>query len=84
MPPDRQATYPQFVCSKQPQKQEKNRTRMTVGGNLINYPGEKSTWTAELETTKILFNSMVSTPDAQFCTMDITNIYLNTSLDRLE
>jgi hypothetical protein len=54
---------------------------MTVGGNLINYPGDKSTCTAELETTKILFNSVVSTPEARFCTMDITTFYLNTPLD---
>jgi hypothetical protein len=53
-------------------------------GNLINYPGDKSTRTAELETTKILFNSVVSTPDARFCTMDITNFYLNAPLDRPE
>jgi hypothetical protein len=84
MPQDRQATYPRFVCSERPQKAERHRTRMTVGGNKIDYPGDKSTRTAELETTKILFNSVVSTPDAKFCTMDITNFYLNTPLDRPE
>jgi hypothetical protein len=84
MPQDRQATYPRFVCSERPQKAKRHRTQMTVGGNKINYPGDKSTRTAELETTKILFNSVVSTPDAKFCTMDITNFYLNTPLDRPE
>jgi hypothetical protein len=84
MPADRQATYPRFVCSERLQKQENNRTRMTVGGNLIDYPGDKSTRTAELETTKILFNSVISTLQARLCTMDITNFYLNTPLDRLE
>jgi hypothetical protein len=57
---------------------------MMVGGNLINYPGDKSTRTAELETTKILFNSVISTQDARFCTADITNFYVNTPLDRPE
>jgi hypothetical protein len=84
MPSDWQATYPRFVCSERLQKQEKNRMQMTVGGNLINYPGDKSTRTAELETTKILFNSVISTQDARFCTADITNFYLNTPLDRPE
>jgi hypothetical protein len=84
MPSDRQATYPRFVCSERPQKQEKNRMRMTVGGNLINYPGDKGTKTAELETTKILLNSELSTQDIHFCTAKITNFYLNTPLDRLE
>jgi Reverse transcriptase (RNA-dependent DNA polymerase) len=84
MPQDRQATYPRFVCSERPQKAERHWTRMTVGDNKIDYPGDKSTCTAELETTKILFNSVISTPDAKFCTMDITNFYLNTPLDRPE
>jgi hypothetical protein len=84
MPTDRQATYPRFVCSERLQKQEKNRTRMTVGGNLITYPGDKSTRMVELKTTKILFNSVVSTPQARFCTMDITNFYLNTPLNHPE
>jgi hypothetical protein len=57
---------------------------MTIGGKLISYPGDKSTRTTELETTKILFNSMVSTDGAKLCTMDITNFYLNTPLDRPE
>jgi hypothetical protein len=64
MPHDWQAMYPRFVCSERPQKQEKNRTHMTVSDNLINYPGDKSTQTAELETTKLLFNSVVSMMDA--------------------
>jgi hypothetical protein len=55
---------------------------MTVGGNLIAYPGDKSTRTAKLETTKILLKSVISTLDARFSTMDITNFYLNTPLDR--
>jgi hypothetical protein len=55
-----------------------------VGGNRIDYPGDKSTRTAELETTKILLNSVISTAMAKFCTMDITNFYLNTPLDRPE
>jgi hypothetical protein len=84
MPQYQQATYLRFVCSKRPQKAEHHRTQMTVGGNKIDYPGDKSTRSAELQTTKILFNSIVSTPDAQFCTMDITNFYLNTPLEQPE
>jgi hypothetical protein len=71
------------ICLHQATSKTKQKTRdeMTLGGNLINYPGEKSTCTTELEMTKILFNSMISTEDAKFCTMDITNFYLNTPLD---
>jgi hypothetical protein len=56
-------TYPQFVCEVREQKAEKFRMRLTLGGNLIDYPREVSTRTAELETTKCLLNSTVSTPN---------------------
>jgi hypothetical protein len=36
-------TYRKFVCNIQPEKAEKNRTRLVVGGNRINYPGEVGT-----------------------------------------
>jgi hypothetical protein len=37
-----------------------------------------------MDTIKIVLNSTVSTPKAQFCTMDITNFYLNTKMDQAE
>jgi Reverse transcriptase (RNA-dependent DNA polymerase) len=39
---------------------------------------------SELDTIKILLNSVVSTPGAKFCTADITNFYLNTPMEREE
>jgi hypothetical protein len=39
----------------------KRRTRLTVGGDQIEYPGDKSTRTAGLTTEKILINSVIST-----------------------
>ena len=84
MPPGRTATYARTVCEHRPQKTEPDRTRITVGGNLIQYPGDVSTRTADLTTTKILLNSVVSDNDAAFMTMDIRNYYLGTPLDRYE
>jgi hypothetical protein len=40
-------------------KEEKGRTRLTVGGDQIEYPGDKSTRTAGLTTAKILINSVI-------------------------
>ena len=40
--------------------------------------------TAELLTIKILLNSVISTPGAKFMTIDISNFYLNTPMDRYE
>ena len=41
-------TYGKFMCSVQPDKKEKNKTRLTVGRDKIDYPGEVSTPTAEM------------------------------------
>jgi len=73
-------TYGQFVCTVQPEKAEPNRTWFTVGGDRINYPGAVATPTAEMLVAKMLFNSIISTKDAQFMTMDISNFYLMTPL----
>jgi hypothetical protein len=59
-------------------KEEKERTRLTVGGNQLEYPGDKSTRTAGLTTVKILINSVISTLRAKFLVIDIKNFYLNT------
>ena len=36
--------------------------------------------TADLLSIKLLLNSVISTPNAKFMTMDIKNFYLNTPL----
>jgi hypothetical protein len=77
-------TYGQFVCTVRPEKEESNRTRFTVGGDRINYPGAVATPTAEMLVAKMLFNSVISTTGARFMTMDISNFYLNTPLPRPE
>ena len=77
-------TYGQFVCTIQPEKTEQHRTRFTVGGDRVNYPGEVATPTADMLVAKLLFNSVISTPKAKFMTMDISNFYLMTPLTRPE
>ena len=86
VPHDRRkdVTYGQFVCTIRPEKEEKHRTRFTVGGDRVNYPGEVATPTADMLVAKLLFNSIISTPKAKFMTMDISNFYLMTPLKRKE
>jgi hypothetical protein len=55
-----------------------------MGGDQIEYPGDKSTRTAGLITAKILINSVISTKGARFLLVDIKKIYLNTPLARFE
>jgi hypothetical protein len=83
-PKDKKATYGRVVCTVRPQKKEQNRTRITVGGNLIDYPGDVSTQTADLTTFKTHLNSVISTPGAKYMCMDVGNFYLMTPLDEPE
>jgi hypothetical protein len=55
-----------------------------MGGNRIDYPWNKSMPTANLTTTKLLFNSTISTPGALFYGIDLTNFYLKTPMVRYE
>ena len=67
-----------------PDKLEKNRSRLTVGGDRIKYPFDVSAPTADLPTIKLLWNSVLSSPGAKYFTMDISNFYLGSPLPRPE
>ena len=55
-----------------------------AGGDRVHYPGDAGTPTANLLTIKLLHNSIISTPNAKFMTMDIKDFYLNTPMARFE
>jgi hypothetical protein len=80
LPPGRQATYARFVATEHPHRAETKQVRLTVGGNLVNYPDKASTPTADLSTVKLLLNSVISTPGASFATFDPKDFYLGTSM----
>jgi hypothetical protein len=84
IPKDRTVTYARVVVDFRLQKEDPHRIRITAGGNLINYPGELSTWTADLTTSKLMWNSVLSTEGAKYMCLDIKNFYLSTPLDRFE
>ena len=60
IPGDRTVTYARIVVDFWPQKKDPNQVGITVGGNLIEYPGELTTRTADLTTSKIMWNSVIS------------------------
>ena len=76
----KKVTHPRVVCDEKPEKDKVNRVRITAQGQSLDYIGDTATETAGLTTAKILFNSVVSTPDAKFMTPDISNVHLNTHL----
>ena len=41
-------TYTRTICIVRPEKEEQNRTQITIGGNLLDYPGEEYTNKANL------------------------------------
>jgi hypothetical protein len=84
LPPGRKATHARFVATEQPHKTETTHVRLTVGGNLINYPGKVSTPTSDISTINILLNSVISAHDARFAVFDCTNFYLGTPMTRKE
>jgi hypothetical protein len=67
-----------------PQKTKPNHTRLTVGGNLIDYPGDVSTPTADTTTAKLVINSTLFTPNAKYMCGDINNFYLGAPMERKE
>ena len=81
VPCTKHPTYARFVRSFRPQKPEPYCTRLTVGGNLIDYPGNLSMKAADMTTFKILVNSTLSTPGAKWLGLDVKNYYLGTPMD---
>jgi hypothetical protein len=77
-------TYARVVVDHQPQKEDQNRIRIAVGGNLITYKGSTSTRTADLTTSKLLWNSVLSTKDAKYMCINIKIFYLTAALDYYE
>jgi hypothetical protein len=78
-------TYGLITTLIRPEKiDEPNRTRLVAGGDRVHYPGDAGTPTADLLTIKIVLNSIISTPNAKFMTMDIKDFNLNTPMARYE
>ena len=86
VPQDRfkDVTYGKFVCDLRPNKAEVQRTRLTVGGDKVNYPNDVGTPTADLTLVKTHLNSVISTTGAKYMTLDVKNFYLNTPMKRFE
>jgi hypothetical protein len=86
VPDDRKkdVTYGSFSCDLKPNKEEKERTRLTMGGDRINYPDDCGTPTADMILFKILVNSILSTPKAKCLMLDIKDFYLRTPMARPE
>ena len=82
VPANRKVTYACMVVTIRPHKTEVSRVhfRVTVGRDIIDYPGATTTNCTSLTTNKCLLNSTISTPDAWFMMLDIKNFYYGTPI----
>jgi hypothetical protein len=65
-------------------KDETHCLHLTVDGNLIQYPGDVSTRSAELTTSKGLWNSTIYTKGVKYMCLDVKNFYPGTPMDLCE
>jgi hypothetical protein len=73
-------TYGSVNCNYKPNKEEKWRTRLTPGGDRINYPFDCGTPTADTTLFTIIINSTISTKGEQCIMIALSNFYLKTSM----
>jgi hypothetical protein len=62
LPKDRMkdVTYRSFICDIKQNKTETHQTRLTAGGDRINYPEDVGTPTADMTLVKMMLNSVIS------------------------
>jgi hypothetical protein len=84
IPKYRKINYGKVVCDYNPHKKEKERVRLTVGGDRLDYSGDVETSTADITTFKVLINITLSTADTAMMMMDINKYYLGNPLPRFE
>jgi hypothetical protein len=77
-------TYGRSVVDIRPNKTETHRVRLTVDGNLIQYPGDVSTRSEDLTTLKCLWNSTLSTEGGKYMCLYVKIFYLGTPMDSFE
>jgi hypothetical protein len=75
-------TYGQIVHVYHSEKKDSYRTCIMMGRNLVNYPNDCGTPITDLLTIKLMFKSIISTPNAKFITIDIKDFYLTTPMER--
>jgi hypothetical protein len=84
IPEGKKATYIRITAEFREQKEDPYWVRCTLGGNQIDFAGDKSTKTAELITIKCLLNKTISTVNARAACLDLKDFYLKNPLPNYE
>jgi hypothetical protein len=77
-------TYGNPVINYRPHKDNPHQICIMARGNLIKYISSPSVCTADLDTTKILWNNVISTKGAKYMCLYIKNFYLMAKLEYFE
>jgi hypothetical protein len=82
IPIDRQrnTTYSCVCINYCLEKDDPNRTPLTVGRKLLNFPSDCGTPTVDMVTVKLRINSVILTKGACYFTIDLRDFYLNTTM----
>ena len=67
----KQICYISVVCEVRPVKKDPNRTRTTICGTNVCYPGDVGTNTESLELFKLTINSILSQTGGKYVCFDI-------------
>ena len=65
-------------------KEDPNRTRITVAGSKICYPGDVGTPTGSLDLVRLIINSVLSHLNVSFVCFNLKNFYLQTPMELSE
>jgi hypothetical protein len=68
---EKKITYGNPEVNYRPQKEDPCRICITAGGNLVTYKSSLSVCTADLDTAKLCWKSVISTPGAKYMCLDI-------------
>jgi hypothetical protein len=77
-------TYANRVTDHRLQKEDPNRIQISAGGNLIQCNLEFSVCTADINTAKLYWNSVVSPKKARYMCLNIEIFYLTAALEYFE
>jgi hypothetical protein len=80
---NKKVAYANMVCDHRPLKKEKDRVRLTLGRDVLDYFGDTSSPAASLLEAKLLINSVISDAHrgARFMSLDIKDLFLQSILD---
>ena len=79
----KKVAYANMICDHRPLKTKVNRVRLTIGGDVLDYPGDKSSPASSLMEEKLVIKLVIidSHLGANFMSLDIKDYFVQYFLD---